>query len=317
MKAITQRITCAVEQPWLSVIAAAAMFALVLTGAGQALAQEVEGAPADQEAAANAVVATVNGVEITESDLAIAAVDLAGLLQQVPPQQQRNWLISFLIDLKVISAQASNDGLADTELFRRQMAFQRERALAEAKLSAVGDEAISPEAIQASYDESIKDFQSETEVRARHILVESEETAKELRAKIEDGASFEEVASEHSIDGTRQNGGNLGYFTRGMTVKPFGDAAFAMEVGDVSDPVQSQFGWHIIKVEDKRETSPPTLDERRVEIIQQLSLQARRDYVLGLREGAEIARADAEAASEDEAGADGDAPAEDAKPKTE
>ncbi|MCB1543465.1 MAG: peptidylprolyl isomerase, partial [Rhodoblastus sp.] len=156
----------------------------------------------------------------------------------------------------------------------------------------VGEAAVNDDAVKARYEEAIKDYEPKEEVHARHILVKTEEEAKDIKAKIDAGASFEEMAKEHSTDGSSQNGGDLDYFTKEMMVEPFGNAAFSMEVGAVSDPVQTQFGWHLIKVEDKRMSAPPPLEDVRDDIARELAQTARRDYITGLREAAKIERKD-------------------------
>ncbi|MFN0264783.1 peptidylprolyl isomerase [Tepidamorphus sp. 3E244] len=258
------------------------------------------------------VVATVDGVDITKDDVRLAVGEMGEVLRQVPPNQQGEYLISFLIDIALVSREAEKDGLDDGEAFKRQMAFSRNKALVQAKLAVVGEEAVTDEAVEARYQDAIKDFEAKEEVRARHILVESEEKAKELKAELDGGADFEALAAEHSTDGSKANGGDLGYFSKDMVVAPFGEAAFSTEPGSVTDPVQSKFGWHIIKVEDKRMSAPPPLDSVRKEIEQEVRQLARRDYVQSLRDGADIERPGEEA----EAAPEGDAPKTDA-PKTE
>lgn len=281
-------------------LAAAALLgaALVPAIAGGAWAQTSDAAPIDPAA----VVATVNGVDITEADLSIAASDLSNVLRQVPPGQQREYVISFLIDVHLVARKAEEEGLDADANYKRQIAFAQNKGLVQLKLEAIGSAAVTDEAIEARYEEAIKDFKPEEEVRARHILVKTEDEAKSIKAEIDGGATFEDMAAKHSTDGSSQQGGDLGYFTKGMMVPPFAEAAFAMEPDAVSDPVQTQFGWHLIKVEDKRTSSPPALEDVRAEVSREVAQVARRDYVTGLREEAEIVRANqpADAEKEDE-----------------
>lgn len=281
---MTMRIRASlIRRSGLALVAGAA---LTLFASAQLQAQESTAAASNGET----VVATVDGHPITQNDVQLAVVDLADLLQQIPPAQQGEYIISFLIDIALVSKQAAAEGLDESDEFERQMQFARNKALVQAKLRAVGEAAVTDEAIQARYDEATKDFQGKEEVRARHILVKTEEEAKALLAQLREGASFEELAAEHSGDGSSQNGGDLGYFTQDMMVAPFGEVAFATAVGEISDPVKTQFGWHLIKVEDKRMSMPPKLEEVREGIARELSQLARRDYVESLRENAEIER---------------------------
>ena len=275
---------CAMRLAAAGFLGAAVVGLTVAAGA----AQETKVAPSDP----NTVVVTVNGTEITEGDVAIAVEDLAGVLRQVPPEQHGDYIVSFLVDVALVSREAEKEGFADNEDVKRQLVFDRNKALVQAKLRAVGEAAVNDDAVKARYEEAIKDYEPKEEVHARHILVKTEEEAKDIKAKIDAGASFEEMAKEHSTDGSSQNGGDLDYFTKEMMVEPFGNAAFSMEVGAVSDPVQTQFGWHLIKVEDKRMSAPPPLEDVRDDIARELAQTARRDYITGLREAAKIERKD-------------------------
>ncbi|MCB1478275.1 MAG: peptidylprolyl isomerase [Rhodobiaceae bacterium] len=277
-------------------LAAALLFctALVPAASGIVKAQETTAAAVDP----NEVVITVNGVEITNADVQMAVAEMTDVLRQVPPQQHGEYILSFLTDVTLVSQEAEKEGFAANEDFKRQLTFLRNKALVQAKLQAVGEAAATEEAIKARYEEAIKDFQPQEEVRARHILVKTEEEAKSIKAEIDGGKSFEDLAKEHSTDGSSQNGGDLGYFTKDMMVAPFGETAFALEVGEVSDPIKTQFGWHIIKLEDKRMSSPPKLEEVRAEVVRNLIQTARRDYIKSLREGADIVRKDEKPAEE-------------------
>ena len=157
------------------------------------------------------------------------------------------------------------------------------------------------EAIQAAYDEMVAGFEAQPEVRARHILVPTLEEAQSIRAEIEGGKSFEDAAAEYGTDGTRATGGDLGYFSSGMMVAPFEEAAFALETGELSQPVESQFGWHLIKLEDRRVTSAPTLDQVRQQVAQQVLYDNFSRIVGDLKAAAEIDIPDADLAEAVEA----------------
>lgn len=278
-------------------VLAAMTLALTAATALPSFAQDAPAAPdtttqAPAEAAAapqpGDVLARVDGVEITEADLAFAAEDLAQELQAIPPAERRAFLLTVLIDMKVMANAARENGLDQTELFARRLDYLEERALRRAFFAENIEAEITEEQLQAAYDELIVDFEAQPEVNARHILVETEEEAQEIRAEIEAGTSFADAAAEHSLDGSGQNGGDLGYFSAGMMVEEFEQAAFALEVGELSQPVQSQFGWHLIQLEDRRVSEPPALDQLRQQLSQQVLYQNFADVVNGLKEATEI-----------------------------
>lgn len=223
----------------------------------------------------NAVVATVGGQEITEADLSFAAEDMAQDLAQMPPEEQRAFLVRILIDMKVMSQAARDAGMDKTELFAQRQAYLEERALRRAYFADEIASAVTPEAVQTQYDAFVAQFTPEDEIHASHILVETEEKANELKAELDGGADFATLAKDNSIDPGAANGGDLGFFSRGMMVQPFEEAAYGLaNPGDISAPVQSQFGWHIIRLEEKRPSAPPTIDQVGSQIQQQLLQQA-------------------------------------------
>ncbi|MFD1254694.1 Putative peptidyl-prolyl cis-trans isomerase Cbf2 precursor [Devosia equisanguinis] len=220
------------------------------------------------------VVATVGGEAITEADLSFAAEDMAQDLAQMPPEQRRAFLLRVLIDMKVMSGAAKAAGMDQTALFAQRLKYLEERALRRAYFADAIAGAVTEEAVRAAYDAYVADFKPEDEIRASHILVESEDKAKELKAQLDGGADFATLARENSIDPGAANGGDLGFFGPGMMVKPFQDAAFALaNPGDISEPVQSQFGWHIIKLEEKRQSSPQPFEQVASQLQQQVLMQ--------------------------------------------
>jgi len=220
------------------------------------------------------VVATVGGEAITEADLSFAAEDMAQDLAQMPPEQRRAFLLRVLIDMKVMSGAAKAAGMDQTALFAQRLKYLEERALRRAYFADAIAGAVTEEAVRAAYDAYVADFKPEDEIRASHILVESEDKAKELKAQLDGGADFATLARENSIDPGAANGGDLGFFGPGMMVKPFQDAAFALaNPGDISEPVQSQFGWHIIKLEEKRQSSPLPFEQVASQLQQQVLMQ--------------------------------------------
>lgn len=263
--------------------AASIVALLATTSIGAALAQGEAIANADE------VVATVGGEAITEADLAFAAEDMAQDLAQMPAEERRAFLVRILIDMKVMSAAAREAGMDQTEIFAQRQKYLEERALRRAYFNEAIAGAVTEEAARAEYDAFVQQFEPQEEVRASHILVETEEEANALKAEIDGGADFAELARENSIDPGAANGGDLGFFGRGMMVQPFDEAVFAMaNPGDVSAPVQSQFGWHVIRLEEKRDSAPPSFEQVAPQIQNQLLMQSFTEQVDTLMSGVEI-----------------------------
>jgi len=259
--------------------------------AQDAAAPEAPAAEAPAQAAPidpNAVVAKVGDATITEADLAFAAEDLAQELSGLPPQERRAFLVTVLIDMKVMAKAARDAGMDQSEVFKRRLDYLEERALRRAFFAEKVSTSVTPEALQSAYDEFVKTFQPQEEVHARHILVTDEADAKAIKAEIDGGASFEELAKSKSIDPGAANGGDLGFFSRGMMVPEFETAAFALQPGQVSEPVQSQFGWHVIKLEEKRQSAPPTLEQIGPQLQQQILFKSFDDTVASLKTGVAI-----------------------------
>jgi peptidyl-prolyl cis-trans isomerase C len=267
--------------------------------AGAALAQTPPAAAPAPSAAPSApidpakVVARVNGVDITGADLAVAAADPALQLPNIPDEQKRELLISYLVDLKLGARAAEAAKVGEAPDFARKLAYNRDKTLLDQYLEQEARKAVTPEAAKALYDETVKSMPPEQEVRARHILVEKEEDAKKAAARIKAGEDFAKVAAELSTDpGSKTDGGDLGFFTKDRMVEPFAEAAFKMEPGQVSDPVKSQFGWHVIKVEEKRSKPVPSLAEMQDQVNTYLERKAQQDLIVGLRSNAKIEKMD-------------------------
>ena len=244
---------------------------------------------AQDQLAPETVLAIVDGYSITEDEVRMASQDFAEQLQRVPAEQRRAVIVDALVDLHLLASAGEAEGHADTAAFERRMAYQRARTLRTSYLVDVIGAAVDEDAVRAAYDEAISEFQPEEERRARHILVESQEEAMEVIAELNGGADFATLAQERSTGPSGPNGGDLGFFGRGRMVPPFDEAAFAMEPGSYSnEPVETQFGWHVILVEEVRESAPPSFGELAPQIQQGL-LQQRFVETLGdLRESAAI-----------------------------
>ena len=245
--------------------------------------------------AAAQTVARVDGVEITETDIAVAMNDIGGTLpQQLSPGQRRDYVINYLIDMKLVARKAEAAKLADGDAFRRQLAYLREKALMNAQLDALRDAASTEAALRAVYDDAAKRQGDEEEVKASHILVPTEEEAKAALKRVRGGEDFAKVATEISKD-PGSPGGALGWFTKERMVPPFAEMAFKTAKGTISEPVQSQFGWHIILVEDRRTKPFPPFADVKDQIVQFVARQAHQKEIEALRAAAKIERMEAPA----------------------
>ena len=238
------------------------------------------------------VLAKVNGAEIKQSDLVMAEEELAPSLAQMDPATKDENVLSFLIDMKIVAKAAEDRKIADTDEFKRRAAFTRSRLLMDSLLAAEGKAATTDAAMKQVYEDASKQIAGEQEVHARHILVESEDEAKAVKAELDKGADFAELAKKKSKDPGASDGGDLGFFTKDQMVPEFSAVAFALEPGKISDPVKSQFGWHVIKVEEKRNRKPPEFDQVKGQIETYVTRKAQADYVGKLREAAKIERMD-------------------------
>src|SRR6201996_2466353 len=261
---------------------------------------------------ANPVLAKVNGSEIRQSDMAIAEEELGPSLEKMDPATRQENLLAFLIDMKIVAKAAEDKKVADSDEFKRRLAFARNRLLMDQLLANEGKAATTDEAMKKVYDEAAKQIAGEQEVHARHILVETEDEAKAIKAELDKGADFAELAKKKSKDPGASDGGDLGFFTKDQMVPEFSAVAFALEPGKISDPVKSQFGWHVIKVEEKRNRKPPEFDQVKGQIETYVTRKAQAEYVGKLREAAKIERMDkpAETAKSDTKPADPAKPAD-------
>ncbi|UOM33215.1 peptidylprolyl isomerase [Acuticoccus sp. I52.16.1] len=241
------------------------------------------------------VLATVNGQDITVGDVTYARAALGEAVQQLPESQQGEMVLSLLIDMALMADAAEAEGMADTPEFKQRMAFQRLQALQESYMTSIVQDNVSEEALQARYEEEVAKLPKE-QLTASHILVETEEEAKDLIKQLDEGADFAALAEAHSKDpGSAKRGGSLGNFTRGRMVKPFEDAAFALDVGEITEePVQSQFGWHVIKLDERGEVPVPPLTQVAGQIQQLIVRDAYVAAVAKLKEDATIETASGE-----------------------
>src|SRR3974377_938966 len=265
----------------------AAGLVLVLTG-GPARADDVD-----------PVVAKVNGTEIHQSDLTVAEEE-AGQLPPMSPNAKKDYLVQFVTDMILMSQAAEAKKMGDTLEFKRKLAFNREKLLMEQLLQKAAKEALTDKAMHDVYDEAAKQMGQEQEVHARHILIraaagddkaskEAEDKIKAIIVRRKKGEDFAKVASEATEDPSgKANGGDLGYFSKEQMVPEFSDTAFKLDKGQISEPVKTQFGWHVIKVEDKRVKPVPPFDEVKPQIENYVQRKAQAELVTSLRARAKI-----------------------------
>src|SRR5437870_7915845 len=194
--------------------------------------------------------------------------------------------------MKIVSKEAEDKKIADRDDFKTRLAFARNRLLMDNLLAAEGKAATTDENMKKVYEDAAKQISGEQEVHARHILVETEEQAKKIEDQLKKGADFAELAKKESKDPGASDGGDLGFFTKDQMVPEFSAVAFALEPGKISDPVKSQFGWHVIKVEEKRNRKAPDFDQVKGQIETYVTRKAQADYVAKLREAAKVDRMD-------------------------
>lgn len=239
------------------------------------------------------VLAKVNGVEITDDDVKIALDDLgSGLPRQLEGKARESYVLDFLVDEQLVVQKAQADKLGETPDFAKKLAYLRDKALMETLLGKIAKEAATEDAIKKTYDEAAKNQKPEVEVHAHHILVPTEDEAKAALKRVKAGEDFSKVATELSKD-PGSKGGDLGWFTKDRMVTEFAEAAFKLEPGQISDPVKSQFGWHVIKLDEKRPKTFPPLDQVRDQVARYVVQKAQSDLISKLRETAKIERTDA------------------------
>lgn len=251
------------------------------------------------------VFATVDGEPVTAGDLLVAAEDFARQLGQQPGNVPMGELLNVLIDMRLVAQAAEAEGLDEDDAVQRRVAFERMQILRNVYLRDQALSAVTDEAVREQFDEETANFEPQEERRLSHILVETEDEGKEIIADLEAGGDFAEIAMEKSQDpGSASNGGALDFVGRGATVPEFEQAAFDLEVGEVTDePVQSQFGWHVIRLEETRESSPPEFATEEQRIRNEMLREFITDKIAELRAAADIEIV------EPEASADGDEPA--------
>ena len=225
--------------------------------------------PALAEDAKDPVIAKIDGVEVTQSDLNLALDNLDPQLAQLPEEQKKLAALSTVIDAKLIAEKARAEKIEETEDFKNRLEFIIDRELHNAFFKKHVVDTVTDADIKARYDAEVAKLPPVEEVRARHILVKTEDEAKTVIKELGEGKDFAELAKAKSTDPNKSDGGDLGYFKKGMMVPEFETAVFAMNKGDVTkEPVKTQFGFHVIKVEDKRNAPAPDFEQVKEQVKQ-------------------------------------------------
>ena len=255
--------------------------------AAQEAATAEKPAPTIPEGGADAVVATVNGTNITLGHLIVLRANLPAQYQNLPDDVLFKGILNQLIQQTALA-----QSVEGKTTLRDKLAMENDQRgyLSGVALQGVADGAVTDEALQKAYDAKFAAAPESKEYHAAHILVKTEEEAKDLKTQIDGGADFAELAKQHSSDGAAAGGGDLGWFSQGMMVKPFEDAVLAMEVGQVSDPVQTQFGWHLIKLSETRIKAAPTLDDTREELAAEIEQATVEAHIKSITDAAKIER---------------------------
>jgi peptidylprolyl isomerase len=247
-------------------------------------------------AASDPVVGTYKGGEVKESQIMEQFKPLfesqANLKDKkfgdLERAMQEN-LVRGYISTKLVEEEVKKSAIEDTKEFKEKVANIVKQLSQQEFVELKVKEAVTDSMVDAEYEKMKKEMAGQEEVKASHILVDTEEKAKEAKKKLSKGAKFADVAKELSKDeGTKANGGTLGYFAKGQLVPEFEQKAFAMKVGEISDPVKTQFGWHIIKVEDKRPVKVPSKEESKAALTKKLGNEALNKYVTDLNAKADV-----------------------------
>ena len=273
---------------YLRLFRAAALAAAV--GCAVMPAQGQTGAAPGTKAGADPVVARVNGVTIKRSDLVTAQQALPERYRQMPLQSIFQPLLSQMINSMLVVGAARAEGLRDDPGVKRQMAAMEGRILEQAYLQRMVKARVTEDALRKDYRKAIAGAGGEVQVRARHILVKTEAEANAIIAElVKNKADFAELARKKSTGPSGAKGGDLGFFAKGAMVKAFADAAFAMKPGEITrKPVKTQFGWHVIKVEERRTGSVQSFEEMRAKLSGEMSQRVIAEAVQSLRKGAKI-----------------------------
>jgi peptidyl-prolyl cis-trans isomerase C len=270
--------------PWTVVSIVTAIAVLSACGKTQQAA-----APAAADKPVPAPVAVVNGTAISRTEFDIYVKGLLQGKQQELTQEQKDQVLDEMIGMQLLSAQGDKEGLEKDPDTAAQLDVLRMRVLADAASQKYlkGQEPTDTD-LHAEYETALAAM-DKTEYHARHILVANKDQADDVLKKLKGGAKFEDLAKSQSIDGSKTNGGDLGWFTLARMVKPFGDAVKGLKKGEITQqPVQTQFGWHVIQLEDTRDVTPPPFEQVKAQLTNAWIRKKLQEYVAELKKNAKI-----------------------------
>jgi peptidyl-prolyl cis-trans isomerase C len=259
-----------------------AVIAFFLSSPGAALAQA-------SKADADPVVAKVNGETIRRSDVVEMQKALPAQYRNLPLEQIYPLLLDEMIDIRLATAEARRLKLQDDPEVKKKVARAENQILRETLFDQDVSKVLTDAELRKRYDELVAKMPKQDEIRARHIVVKTKEEAEAIIKQLQAGGDFAAIAKEKSLDGSKGEGGDLGYFTKDAVVPAFWAAAEAMKPGEVSKvPVETEFGWHIIQVEDVRPVQAPPFDSVKEQLYSQLSRQIIAEELQKLREKAKV-----------------------------
>ncbi len=254
-------------------------------------AQTPPASPAPPAGSADPVIARIDGQAILRSELQATMRGLPAQAQGMPIETLYPMLLERVIDLRLIGNAARGSKLDEDPAVKKKIAEAADRVLQEAMLTKAIETKVTEAALREKYKTYAATIPGQEEVNARHILLKTEAEAKAVIVEIQKGGDFADVAKKRSIDPGAANGGDLGYFTREQMVPEFSEAAFNLKKGEVTQaPVKSSFGWHVIRVEDKRTSGPPSFDEVKAELQEEMSRDVIQDILKDLRGKAKVER---------------------------
>jgi peptidyl-prolyl cis-trans isomerase C len=274
-----------------SMILASVFMGLTAIGAGAQDATPDLSGPEGETAAVkddNAVIAIVNGYEIRTSEVRMAFDDVIGQLPNLPKKLRYPFVVEFLVERHLLAQLANKDGIADTDDYKRRLAAYQAKALRDSYLAQVISKEVTEDEIKAVYEDEAKKLKETERIRARHILVASEKEAQAVAAKLAKGEKFEALAKQFSLDGSKDYGGDLGYFSAPEMVPAFSKAAFALKKDEVSPPIKTDFGWHIIRLEDRKQGAAQPYDQVKSAIRNVLVRQKVQAKLASLKDSAKV-----------------------------
>ncbi len=234
----------------------ASLLAASLLAAQPAAAQQ-----AKAKTGKDTVIVRVNGHNITRSEVQMAMDDIAVQLRDVPPKLRYPLIVQYLVERHLLAQKAIKDGLTNSEEYKKRVRFYQYKALRDAYFHTRIKPAVTDEEVRKAYEKEASKVKPVERVRAKHILVSTREEAEKVLKELKAGARFEDLARKYSKDGSKEFGGDLGYFTYEEMVPEFSKAVFALKKGQVSKPVKTDYGWHIIKLVDRKKVGARPFEE--------------------------------------------------------